>query len=291
MNTLPGKVPRVGTDRSLGRQMLNKVPEVTLYFWIIKILCTTVGETAADFLNVNLGFGLTNTTYAVAALLIAVLVVQFRTTRYVPGIYWTAVVLISVVGTLFSDNLVDNLGVPLMATTAAFAAALAVTFVAWYASERTLSIHSITTTRREAFYWLAVLFTFALGTSAGDQIAEQYGFGYFPSILIFAGAIGVVALAHYRFRLGAIPAFWAAYILTRPLGASTGDWMSQPASAGGLGLGTTATSAIFLATILGLVVFLAVSKVDRTPPELFREEASVPEVTAPDTGPPAPAAR
>jgi len=272
MSTLAAKAPDIGTDRSLGRQLLNKVPEVTLYFWIIKILCTTVGETAADFLNVNLGFGLTNTTYAVGALLLVVLGFQFRSRRYVPGIYWTAVVLISVVGTLFSDNLVDNLGVPLSTTTTAFAIALGLTFLIWYAFERTLSIHSITTTRREAFYWLAVLFTFALGTSAGDQVAEQYGLGYFPSILIFGAAIGLVALAHFRFRLGAIPAFWAAYILTRPLGASTGDWMSQPAANGGLGLGTTVTSLIFLATILGLVVFLAVSKVDQTPPELVRAE-------------------
>jgi len=272
MNTLAEEVPVAGTDQSKVRQMLNKVPEVTLYFWIIKVLCTTVGETAADYLNDNLGFGLTNTTYVVGALLIGVLVFQFRSKRYVPGIYWTAVVLISVVGTLISDNLVDNLGVPLQTTTIAFSIALAVTFMTWYAFERTLSIHSITTTRREAFYWLAVLFTFALGTSAGDQIAEQYGLGYFVSVLIFAAAIAVVALAHFRFRLGAIPAFWAAYILTRPLGASIGDWMSQPTGNGGLGLGTTGTSFIFLALILGLVVYLTVTKVDQTPPDLVEAE-------------------
>jgi len=259
--------------------MLNKVPEVTLFFWIIKILCTTVGETAADYMNVDLGFGLTNTTYAIGALLIVTLIFQFRSKRYVPGIYWTAVVLISVVGTLISDNLVDNMGVPLETTTIAFSAALAITFIVWYAFERTLSIHSITTTRREAFYWLAILFTFALGTSAGDQIAEQYGLGYFVSILIFAGAIALVALAHFRFRLGAITAFWAAYILTRPLGASIGDWMSQPTSDGGLGLGTTDTSFIFLAAILGLVIYLSVTKVDQTPPELVEAEMEEAEAT------------
>ncbi|MCB8914235.1 MAG: hypothetical protein H6532_00165 [Thermoleophilales bacterium] len=252
--------------------MLNKVPEVTLFFWIIKVLCTTVGETAADYMNVDLGFGLTDTTYAIGGLLVIALIFQFRSRRYVPGIYWTAVVLISVVGTLISDNLVDNMGVPLQTTTIAFSAALAVTFIVWYGFERTLSIHSITTTRREAFYWLAILFTFALGTSAGDQIAEQYGLGYFISILVFAGAIGLVALAHFRFKLGPITAFWIAYILTRPLGASIGDWMSQPTSAGGLGLGTTGTSFIFLAAILGLVVYLSVSKVDQTPPEVVEAE-------------------
>ena len=256
--------------------MLNKVPEVTLYFWIIKILCTTVGETAADYLNVDLGFGLTNTTYAVGALLIVALAFQFRSNRYVPGIYWTAVVLISVVGTLITDNLVDNMGVALQTTTIGFSLALAATFAAWYAVERTLSIHSIITIRREAFYWLAILFTFALGTSAGDLIAETYGLGFFVSVLIFAAAIAIVTLAHFRFKLGAITAFWLAYILTRPLGASIGDWMSQPTGNGGLGLGTTGTSFIFLAAILSLVVYLQITKKDQTPPELIEaEEAAV----------------
>jgi uncharacterized membrane-anchored protein len=244
------------------RQMLNKVPEVTVYFWIIKILCTTVGETAADLLNENLGLGLTNTTYLMAAALIVVLVFQFRSREYVPGIYWLAVVLISVVGTLFSDNLVDNLGVELQTTTIAFAAALAVVFATWYWSERTLSVHTIVTTRREAFYWLAILFTFALGTSAGDLVAEKLELGYLPSVGIFAGAIALVALAHFRFRLNAILAFWIAYVLTRPLGASIGDWLSQPVEESGLGLGTILTSVIFLSAILALVVYLTVTKKD-----------------------------
>ncbi len=273
MNTLAQSTPLTGAGQSLGRQMLNKVPEVTLYFWIIKILCTTVGETAADYMNVDLGFGLTNTTYAISALLIVALIFQFRSKKYVPGIYWTAVVLISVVGTLITDNLVDNMGVALQTTTIVFSLALVATFAIWYTVERTLSIHSITTTRREAFYWLAILFTFALGTSGGDQVAETYGLGFFVSILIFAGAIGLVTLAHFKFGLGPITAFWAAYILTRPLGASIGDWMSQPTADGGLGLGTTGTSFIFLAAILGLVVFLSVTKKDQTPPELIEAEA------------------
>jgi uncharacterized membrane-anchored protein len=254
-------VPRNDTP-SLGRQMLNKVPEITLYFWVIKILCTTVGETAADLLNENLGLGLTNTTYIMAAALIAVLVFQFRSRKYVPGIYWLAVVLISVVGTLFSDNLVDNLGVELQTTTIAFAAILACVFGAWYWSERTLSVHTIVTTRREAFYWLAILFTFALGTSAGDLVAEKLELGYLPSVGIFAGAIAIVTIAHFRFKLNAILAFWIAYILTRPLGASIGDYLSQPVEETGLGLGTILTSVIFLSTILALVVYLTITKRD-----------------------------
>jgi uncharacterized membrane-anchored protein len=242
--------------------MLNKVPEITLYFWVIKILCTTVGETAADLLNENLGLGLTNTTYIMAAALIAVLVFQFRSRKYVPGIYWLAVVLISVVGTLFSDNLVDNLGVELQTTTIAFSAILACVFGAWYWSERTLSVHTIVTTRREAFYWLAILFTFALGTSAGDLVAEKLELGYLPSVGIFAGAIAIVTVAHFRFKLNAILAFWIAYILTRPLGASIGDFLSQPTSETGLGLGTILTSVIFLSAILALVVYLTISKRD-----------------------------
>jgi len=154
------------------RRMLNKVPEVTIFFWIIKILATTVGETAADFLNDHLGLGLTGTTLVMSVGLAAALWFQFRARRYVPVLYWTAVVLISVVGTLASDNLVDNLGVPLVVTTAAFSFALAVTFAVWFSKERTLSIHSIFTPRREAFYWLAILFTFSLGTAAGELSAQ-----------------------------------------------------------------------------------------------------------------------
>jgi uncharacterized membrane-anchored protein len=243
--------------------MLNKVPEVTLYFWIIKILATTVGETAADFLNTNLNFGLTNTTYVMGAILAVALVAQFRLRLYVPGVYWLAVVLISVVGTLITDNLTDNFGVALETTSIVFAVALAVTFAVWYAYEKTLSIHTIVTTRREAFYWLAVLFTFALGTAAGDLVAERLNVGYANSALMFAGVIALVYFAHVKLKLNAILAFWMAYILTRPLGASIGDYLSQPKADGGLGLGTTVTSVIFLGTILSVVVFLTITKKDR----------------------------
>jgi len=245
------------------RTMLSKVPEVTVFFWIIKVLCTTVGETAADYLNTTLKLGLTGTTLVMGVLLAAVLVWQFRLRRYVPGVYWLAVVLVSVVGTLITDNLTDHFGVSLWTTTIVFAAALAAVFALWYRSEKTLSIHSILTTRREVFYWLAVLFTFALGTAAGDLVAERLDIGYWRSALLFAGLILLVTLAHRFLRLGGIPAFWAAYILTRPLGASIGDFMSQDKDAGGLALGTTGTSAIFMAAILAVVVYLSVTRCDQ----------------------------
>ena len=247
--------------------MLNKVPEVTVYFWIIKILATTVGETAADYLNDTLGFGLTNTTWVMGAALVVALVAQFKLRRYVPGVYWLAVVLISIVGTLITDNLTDRFGVSLVITTIGFAIALALTFAAWYWSERTLSIHTIYTTRREAFYWLTVLFTFALGTAAGDLTAERLDVGYWKSALLFGGLIAIVfalhALPRGAMRLNAILAFWIAYILTRPLGASIGDFLSQPKADGGRGLGTTATSFIFLGAILAVVTFLTVTRRDR----------------------------
>jgi uncharacterized membrane-anchored protein len=249
--------------------MFNKVPEVTLYFWLIKIMCTTVGETAADYLNDNLGFGLTNTTYVTGALLVALLVGQFRLRRYVPGAYWSVVVVISVFGTLITDNMTDRYNVPLTTSTPVFAAILAVVFAIWWGLERTLSIHTIVTTRRETFYWLAILFTFALGTAAGDLVAEKADLGYAVSIAIFGAAIGAVAFAYYVLKINAVLAFWLAYILTRPLGASIGDEMSQRSHKyGGLGLGTIGTSYIFLGCILALVVYLSRTKRDQTPPEV-----------------------
>ncbi len=242
---------------SAAARVLNKVPQVTLFFWIIKILATTVGETAADFLGVNLGLGLTVTTVLMSVLLGVALVSQFRAKGYVPWIYWLSVVLISIVGTLITDNLVDNFGVSLGLTTAVFAVAMLATFAAWYSSEHTLSIHAIITAKREAFYWLAILFTFALGTAAGDLIAEGLDLGYWKSALLFAALIGAVAVAYFQFGLNEVLAFWTAYVLTRPLGASLGDFLSQPVADGGLGLGTTVTSAIFLAAIAAVVAYLS----------------------------------
>jgi uncharacterized membrane-anchored protein len=241
---------------------LNKVPEVIAIFWIIKVLATTVGETAADYLNETLGFGLTNTTLVTAALFVVVIAVQVRLKKYVAPVYWLAVVLISVVGTLITDNLTDAMGVPLILSTVVFSVLVALTFAAWSGMGRTVSVHSVVTRRREAFYWLAILFTFALGTAAGDLIGEQFALGYGPSLALFAGVILAIAVAYVVFRINAVLAFWLAYIMTRPLGASFGDLLSQDRSAGGLGLGTTVTSFVFLATIAALVVYLAATKAD-----------------------------
>lgn len=246
--------------------MLNKVPEVTIFFWIIKVLSTTVGETVADLLNVNLNLGLTGTTWVMGGLLIVVLTFQFRSRTYVPAIYWLVVVLISVVGTLITDNLTDHFGVPLETTTIIFAVALAATFAVWYASERTLSIHTIYTPRREAFYWLAILFTFALGTAAGDLASEQFSLGYWVAALMFAALIAVITLGYYRFKLNSVLAFWIAYVLTRPLGASFGDYLSQPTDDGGLAFGTVGTSVLFLITIVVLVSYLSKTKRDAPTP-------------------------
>jgi len=235
---------------------LNRVPRVTADFWLIKLMAVTMGETAADYLAVNMGLGLTATSLIMTAVLVVALVLQFAQKRYVPWAYWLAVVLISVVGTLVTDNLVDNLGVSLEANTIAFTVLLALTFAVWYAMEKTLSIHSIYTTRREAFYWLAILFTFALGTSAGDLVAEKFEFGYLTTAIIFAVVIGAITAAYYFLKLNAILAFWLAYILTRPMGASIGDLLSQPREYGGLGFGTIVTSVLFLAVIIATVIYM-----------------------------------
>ncbi len=238
--------------------LLNRVPEVTAAFWVIKVLSTTTGETAADYLNETVGLGLTLTTWIVSAVLVAALIAQFATRRYTSGVYWTVVVLISIVGTLLTDNLTDVVGVPLWASTLFFTVLLAVTFGIWFARERTLSIHSIITRRREGFYWVAILFTFALGTAAGDLVTEGVGIGYLTGTLLFAGLIGLVVIARFALHVNAVLCFWVAYVLTRPLGASIGDLLSQSAADGGLGLGTTVTSAVFLVVIVALAAYLGI---------------------------------
>ena len=238
------------------RQMLNKVPEVTLAFWIIKIMATTVGETGADYLSDTLGLGLVNTSYILGALCVIALIIQIRSNRYIPVIYWLVVVLISVMGTLITDNLVENLGVSLELTSTIFAIALVLVFVVWYASEKTLDVNRITTTRREWFYWAAILFTFALGTSAGDLISEQMGLGYALSAIIFISVIALIFLAYKFLKLNGVLAFWLAYILTRPLGASIGDLLTQDPKDGGLGVSTTIINICFLIVMISLVAYL-----------------------------------
>ena len=244
--------------------MLNKVPEVTVFFWIVKVLCTTVGESFADYINETLGFGLTNTTVLFSVALVVALVVQFRLDRYVPGPYWLNVVLISVVGTLLTDNLTDAHNVPLWLSSTVFSLLLVAVFSMWYYRERTLSIHSINTTQRESWYWLVVLVTFALGTAVGDWTLELTGWPPGASVLLPAGLIAAVFVAWRVGIMGPVLSFWLAYILTRPLGANIGDYLASPRSDGGLGLGTLWTSVLFLLTILGVVIYLSVSRVDRT---------------------------
>jgi len=245
-------------------RFLVKVPQVTIFFWIIKVLCTTVGETFADYLNTTLGFGLNGTTLFTVIALASALFLQFRSKTYTPALYWIVVVLISIAGTLFTDNLTDNLNISLLMSSLVWAVLLALTFAIWFASEKTLSIHSIYTNKREFFYWLTILFTFALGTGVGDLIAERFSLGYGISFFIFAGVITTFGLL-WRFKIiNSVFAFWAVYVVTRPLGASIGDQLAQnDPDYGGWGLGTSVTSLIFLSAILVLVIYLSVTKKDR----------------------------
>ena len=236
--------------------LLNKVPEVTAVFWIIKILSTTVGETGADYIAVHVGLGASATTVIMVGFLVAALALQLYARSYVPWIYWLTVVLLSVVGTQITDLLTDKLEISLYSSTAVFAATLAATFAIWYGVEKTLSIHTIVTRRRELFYWSAILFTFALGTAAGDLATEAIGLGFQLGVVAFGALIAVIALASY---LGADPilTFWLAYVLTRPLGASLGDLLSQSRTYGGVGLGTIYTSIGFLTVIVALVAWVS----------------------------------
>ena len=242
------------------RKVLNRVPEVTIFFWIIKVLATTVGETVADFLSGNLNLGLSFTSYIMSGMLLIALLNQFRLKRYVPTSYWIVVVLMSITGTLITDRVVDELGVSLVTTTIIFSLILSAVFGIWYSNEKTLAMHSINTAKRELFYWLAILFTFALGTATGDLLAEFLRLGYAQSALVFGALIAIITNGYYYFRMNAILAFWIAYILSRPLGASMGDLLSQPAKNGGLGLGTVGTSMLFLAIIVSLVIYLSLKQ-------------------------------
>jgi uncharacterized membrane-anchored protein len=236
----------------------NRVPEISIIFWIIKVLSTTTGETFADYLNDTVGLGLPNTTYIMGSMLIVMMTAQFVVSRYNAFIYWFVVVLVSIVGTLVTDNLTDGLGLELWISTVIFGTLLATTFSIWWWKERTLNFHTIYTRRREAFYWVAIFMSFALGTAAGDLITEGWGLGYWGGTGLFAGLIVLDTVAWYFFKMNGVACFWIAYILTRPLGASIGDLLSQSKDDGGLGLGTTAISIVFLSLIVILVTYLQV---------------------------------
>lgn len=234
------------------RSRWMKVPIITATFWTIKILSTTVGETFADYLAVNVGLGPMITTGMMLVLLTVALVFQFRTRQYTPWIYWLTVVLVSIVGTQITDFFTDTLGVSLYVSTTIFTVLLIAVFTAWYFQERTLAITSIDTVKREAFYWAAILTAFALGTAAGDLATEALGLGFLLGSIIFGALIIACAIA-VRLGAPAVAGFWVAYVLTRPLGASIGDLLTQDRAYGGMGVGAAITSVLFLAVIVILV--------------------------------------
>lgn len=239
---------------------IRKVPEITIFFWILKLLTTAMGEVTSDFLvhqfNPYLAVALGATFFVIA------LVLQFAVHRYVAWIYWFAVVMVAVFGTMAADVLHVQFGIPYLVTTVSFAVALAVIFIAWYLTERTLSIHSINTFRRELFYWATVMATFALGTATGDMTSITLHLGYFSSGLMFAGLICLPALGYWLFHLNEIFAFWLAYILTRPLGATFADWVGKPKSVSGLGEGTGLVSLCLTILIILFVVYLTITSLD-----------------------------
>jgi len=241
-------------------QLARKVPEITAYFWIIKLLTTAMGEATSDFFVLNYNPYLAVTIGGIALAL--ALALQFAVKGYIAWIYWLAVSMVAVFGTMAADGLHVQLGVPYIASTAFFAIVLAIVFFAWHKTEKTLSIHSIVTPTREFFYWATVLATFALGTAAGDLTATTIGLGYFSSAILFAILICIPALAYKSHLFGEIGTFWAAYILTRPLGASIADWLSKPHSIGGKNYGDGHVAIVLALIIAGFVSYLSVSRVD-----------------------------
>ncbi len=247
-------------NKSLSQRIFTKVPEVTVYFWITKLLTTGMGEATSDYLVQHL-----NPFFAVALAgigLVASLILQFLVRQYVAWIYWFVVVMVSIFGTMAADTVHVVLGIPYLVSTTSFAVALTIIFVTWYAIEKTLSIHSIYTRRREAFYWATVMATFALGTAAGDMTASTLHLGYFSSGVLFTVLLVIPALCYWFFGLNEIFAFWFAYIMTRPVGASFSDWLSVPHSSGGLGLGKGPVSLVLTIMIIVLVGYLAVTRRD-----------------------------
>ena len=242
--------------------MLRKVPEVTVSFWLIKLLSTAMGEVFSDFLVHQFDPILAVACGGIA--FIAALALQFLVRKYVAWIYWLVVATVAIFGTMAADVLHIGLGIPYLISTLFFAVALAVVFGIWYASEQTLSIHSIFTTKRELFYWATVITTFALGTAAGDMTATTMHLGYVASGVLFTVLIALVAVAYWRFGVNEILAFWSAYIVTRPLGASFADWAGRDQSASGLGLGTGWVSLVLMSVIIVLVGYLSVTHKDIT---------------------------
>lgn len=243
-------------------KLISKVPELTLFFWIIKVLSTTVGETGADYLAVNLNWGLVSTTYWTGVILILSLITQLRITKYIASSYWFVVIMMSIVGTLITDILVDNYGISLITLSILFIISIIIVFFIWYKKEKSLSIHSIHTLPRESFYWLVILIAFALGTAVGDFLSESLALGYSLSLGVFIGLIIFVSILYYLKTINSVVAFWLAFILTRPVGASLGDLLIQLPEDGGIGINAAAVNIIFFIIIISLIGYLSVSKVD-----------------------------
>jgi uncharacterized membrane-anchored protein len=265
----PGQVPLLG--RIFPAPLAAKVPEVIFLFWTVKILTTAGGEATSDYLKTwgNIGGGGTE-----VVLFVAALIVQFATRKYRAFAYWFLAYAIAIFGTGVADFLHLDVGIPYGGTTVLWAAILTVVFVLWYRSERTLSIHSITTQRREAFYWATVFATFALGTALGDFTATSLGLGYLASGILFGVIILLPALAWWRFGLNSVVAFWMAYVVTRPLGASFADYISKPTNTSGLGFGDGPTAVIFTVAVFVLVAFLAIARPDIQQPVDTQEAPS-----------------
>lgn len=242
----------------------NKVASVGIIFWLIKMMSTTMGETGADFLIFKLHWGLKLTSLVMLVPLVLILLLQLRAKRYHHSLYWLSVVLVSIVGTLVTDLLTDYWHVPLWLSSLVFGVLLLVIFRVWFLQEKTLSITSINTRPRELFYWAAILITFAMGTAVGDLFSEDLDWGYLKSIYIFGGIIALVALFYVVFKINVVLCFWIAYVLTRPLGASVGDFLSHSVRKGGLGFGTTNTSLVFMGIIILLVAYLTFADSERS---------------------------
>ncbi|MHB8619934.1 MAG: COG4705 family protein [Chloroflexota bacterium] len=266
-----------GIDATMTREgfvvAVRKVPEVTAYFWIVKLLTTAMGESTSDYLVYQINPYIAVVLACVG--LVAALALQLRVRGYVAWVYWLAVAMVAVFGTMAADVMHVVLGIPYLVSTVFFASALVIVFAAWYASERTLSIHTIYVGRRELFYWATVMATFALGTAAGDMTASTAGLGYFPAVVLFAVLIAIPALAYWLVDLNEVATFWFAYVMTRPLGASVADWTGKP-YLGGLGLGDGKVAVVLAVLIVGFVAYLTVSRVDI---------GAEPRVRASETGP------
>ena len=246
---------------------LNRVAGLSLFFWIVKILSTTVGETAADFVAVDMNIGLVGTSLVMGLITIGAVIWNFKLKKYFAPSYWFLIVMMSIEGTLITDILVDDFNISLITLDLIFFIAMALGFLIWYKTEGTLSIHKITNNKREVFYWLIVLITFALGTGIGDTVSEHLNFGYSNSLMLF-GAIFLIAGALFYVKiLDGITAFWIAFIVTRPIGASLGDLFIQSPADGGMGISAGSINITFFTIILIVVSYLSLTKIDVTKDE------------------------